>query len=270
MGVIQHVWPWDSQPQEAAEYDQTALAAFGICGGFIVGGGGNSTPDSITGQPVVYSVGSGEYVRFDPSITHYGVGALYVDDDAGRLLTYRLGAVNSRDFTFMARVRAASATALFARSGDTGTGTTIPLWKNSGVFDMRINGTDYAGAGIWESDVWYDIEIVGTATSCVLSVNGATVINGGAAAAGNLPDNFAVGDVTGASVNAGGFEFIYCLWSDHALDGAQRAEIRGRPWQLFAPRQIYVLTAGAAAPTLPTLSALARTNPRRPRYAWTP
>jgi hypothetical protein len=25
-----------------------------------------------------------------------------------------------------------------------------------------------------------------------------------------------------------------------------------------------------AAPTLPTLSALARTNPRRPRYAWTP
>jgi hypothetical protein len=57
-----------------------------------------------------------------------------------------------------------------------------------------------------------------------------------------------------------------------AIPDALAEEIAWEPEQVYRlcyqPRRIVV--ARASAPALPTLSALARTNTRRPRYTWTP
>jgi hypothetical protein len=70
---------------------------------------------------------------------------------------------------------------------------------------------------------------------------------------------------TASQVNSAAFDLLFACNQRVALSASEIRERAGNIWQLFAPRRIFV-PYSAAAPALPTLTALARTNPRRPRY----
>ena len=251
MAVIEHVWPWLSQPQEAVEPDRAAIARFGIVGGILVRDWRSTQPDLVTGSEPTYSVGSGYIVGFRPVARAPGVVVEYFDDGAGRTVAHPTGSPSIRSMTYLARVRvnvAPASPGVVCRGGATGSTGNILLWRQGGQFDCRINGTDYAQAGTWNLGQWYDIEIVSDASSCVMYVDGQIVINGSVAAAGTMDSLLAWGDVAGGGgPNDGYVELQYSLFSNRPLSPAERAEIRANPWQLFEPRRIFVPVSGGVS-----------------------
>jgi hypothetical protein len=235
---------FQQQPQQGAWPDRAALARLGIVGGFITGGytpGGLRSPNAITGAPPTFtgvSVGA-EFVGFEASPSPFGSAGSFYRDAATTRIVYPTGSPNARSFSLLARIKA-TAGSIYCRSASDGTGTTLPLWRNGG-FDMRINGTDYTAAGTWNLGQWYDIEIVGESGACQLFVDGALVINGGAAAAGTLDSTLAFGAVSGATLSTGELIASYILWANRPLSRTERAEFRRNPWQLFEqPQRIWV------------------------------
>jgi hypothetical protein len=246
---------FQQQPQQGAWPDRAALARLGIVGGFITGGytpGGLRSPNAITGAPPTFtgvSVGA-EFVGFEASPSPFGSAGSFYRDAATTRIVYPTGSPNARSFSLLARIKA-TAGSIYCRSASDGTGTTLPLWRNGG-FDMRINGTDYTAAGTWNLGQWYDIEIVGESGACQLFVDGALVINGGAAAAGTLDSTLAFGAVSGATLSTGELIASYILWANRPLSRTERAEFRRNPWQLFEqPQRIWVpVSAGGGATAL--------------------
>lgn len=231
--------PWGGQPQEIAEIgsDLTALRRFGVVGGFVAGGAW--PPSSVFGRPWA---NVGEQALPVPVVAPFGLGARVTDAGVGRYFTTPTGSFSTRSFSFLTRVRG-SELGVTMRLLPAGTGTSIFIWRNGTTFDMRINGTDYVGAGTFNLNQWYDIEIVGDADSCSLSVDGVLTISGAAAAAGTIN-----GDVYFCDIGTTGQtnDFGYTLFCDRALSAAERIELRNNPWQLFAPTRIYIPTAVAA------------------------
>jgi hypothetical protein len=212
---------WSEQPNGySVELDPAKCAALGVCGGFVANGEGLAV--TVDGQPLGKNILSGQ-LSSEPVLstrgTAFGVGPAVGSN--GFLLN--TGSPNSRSFTVLARVRTA-ATGLFGRGG-----TTLPIWRNAGAFDMRINGSDYTGAGTWTASQWYDIEIVGSSTACQLYVDGVLTISGAAATAGAISAQMQFGaDSSGGG--GGAIAGQYYLWASRPLSAEDRRSIRDNPW----------------------------------------
>ena len=241
---------WQQAPPHGAPYDPKQLQRFGVVGGFV---------PSVAGSPQL--VGGLTFnnvlvqAPFQSVPAPFGTATRVVDAGGSRFYEFsNTRELNPRNFTFLARVKLGPTvtTALIMRLLPFGSGNTIPLWRNGGQFDMRVNGTDYTGAGTWSLDRWYDVEIVGTQGSCILYVDGLPVISGGAASAtGSIGKSFFFMDFepTGAQT-----EYGYVLFCDRALQDAERRSLRARPWQLFSPAPVWVPVSAGGGATY-TLSA---------------
>ena len=239
---------WTQQPSLLCDVDPTNQ--FGINAGFI--STANSKQRNIFGGDLLSEVSTG---TFSPVVTDQGVVSRWAEVSAGlgRLILVKTGSPNSRNFTFLTRVRYnTTVPTIVARSGSTGaTNNLIPLWRNAGAFDMRVGGTDYAAAGTFAAGQFYDIAISSSPTGCVLEVDGATVINGAVAASATIDADLAFGDASGGAALTGGeFDIVYALFSPRSLSKAEINRFRSNPWQIFAPREtrLFVpVSAGGSA-----------------------
>lgn len=261
MSLIQLRRPWTEQPQFA---DPDPNNRFGIVGGLLHTASEFPARSFADDRQVTPSAGTlnSATVGMRPVPTPYGLaGRMYDDAVSARWVYWSQPALNSKNFTFLVRLnvrRSLSSYQLVAcRAGTAADGTTIPLWiTSSGTWDMRLNGTDYTAAGTASQNVWYDVEIVSSAAGATLYVNGSAVITGGAATAGTLPTVFSFGGCAGTTnpLGADAIDLSYCLFANRALSVGELSEVRGNPWQLFAPRTIFIPLAAAAGGGLPTLS----------------
>lgn len=218
--------------------------------------------------PGVRSAGTEANVHLIPHGSPYGLAGRWFQD-AVRTLGWSTGSPNSQSFTFVARVRAnlaPTAPGVIARSGTSATsfsGNTIPLWRATTSFDMRVNGTDYTAAGTWNLEQWYDIAIIGSAAACQLWVGtpeseAQLVINGAAATSGTIESFFGIGDVSGGSMAANGLDILHILWANRPWGVGQLLEFNHNPWaMLFDPEELpYFFTSGGGATNLTIQDAL--------------
>lgn len=251
--------PWDAQPQEAAYPDLGVLASLGIVAGIAyTPSQGDQPRDLITGDLPANTAAT----RLTPRVSEQGVTLNLTDAGTTHFVTLRTGSPSSRAFSFATRIRLNTQPAAPGVVWRTtiSSGTTIPLWRQSSQWDMRIAGTDYTQAGAWNLGQWYDVQIIGTATSCIMYVDGNVVINGGAAALATIESTLCVSDSTGGAWNTGenAFDIAHILWAGRPWTEAERRFVQLTLWQLFAPRTQRIWIPGASS--LPTLSALSPIN----------
>lgn len=247
--------PRNLQPAARVRPNLDALAEYQIVGGFVycpwmiraesftldgrIRFGYDNTADA--NRP--------DLVRFSPVAGRFGAMAgRHTVDTFSRVHNFYTGSPSSRSFTFLSRVRvnvAPTVPGVVLRTNAVGSGTTIPLWRNGTNFDMRVFGTDYTAAGTWNLGQWYDVDIVGTSSDCVLRVDGAVVINGAVAASGTLEDNCGFGAVAGGGSATDDLDFQYVLWSRIPLSDGQRLSLRLNPWQLFDPDPVHIYWTAA-------------------------
>lgn len=255
---------WTQQPSLLCDVDPSNQ--FGINAGFI--STANSKQRNIFGGNLLSEVLSG---TFSPVVTDQGVVSRWAEmlPGFGRMVLVKTGSPNSRNFTFLTRVRYnTTVPTIVARSGTLGdTNNLIPLWRNAGAFDMRVGGTDYVADGTFAVGQFYDIAISSSSAGCVMYVNGSAVINGGVAASATIDADLAIGDVAGGNnLSDGAFDIVYALFSPRPLSKADVNRFRANPWQIFAPqsRSLFVPVGGGGsvnANASGALSAVAVTAP---------
>lgn len=148
-----------------------------------------------------------------------------------------------------------------ARCGETlaADGTTIPLWRNGGGFDVRIAGTDYPNAGAWALGEWYEITLVSGAGGISMWANGQIVLSGSMPANASLPQYLGFGRPEGGGGGADWFDIEYAIICSRALESRAAQDFHENPYQLFRvdPIRIYSFPSG---PIIPALSGLTTTN----------
>jgi len=264
VATLDFLLPWERQPQSVAEYDAQVVRQYGIVGGALADGSGQLMRNAVSAAPpILENTGRLQSVYDAQEVA----ASVIAGGGASETVFFDTGAPHSQSFTFLARVKYITATtgaaAGVALRGNATTnvvpsGTSIWLWRTAApAFDMRIAGTDYAAAGTWNLDQWYDIEIVGDASGCTLYVDGVAVISGAAAASATLPRYAGIGDTTSGVASDDFMRVKYLLWANRPLTVDERRSIRANPYQLFEPQTIWmpVSAAGAAAYTLTAATA---------------
>lgn len=234
MGMRELLLPWAQPPQECASYSNDSLSAFGIVGGFVAHGG-VPLPPCVDGRPPDARVSFGS---FKPGVVLTEKGPV-CRLESNTAYSIRTGSPSSRSFTLLARVRV-RADGVFGRDS---AGGTLPIWRSSGGWRMRIAGTNYSTAGAFAQEQWYDVAIVGTTSTCQLYVGDALVINGGAANSAVIGPLMDIGS-DAAGGGGGALDVGYYLLSNRPLDVAARSSIRTSPEQLFEPARIWVPVGG--------------------------
>ena len=185
-------------------------------------------------------------------------GTFFQDEGTSRIIHFYTGQPSSQSLTMLARVRLNAAPVspgVVMRSGNLSAGgTTIPLWRNGTVFDMRVAGRDYTGAGTWTLGQWYDIAIITTPTSGVMIVNGVQTLSGSAPALNTIEPTLGFGDVSGGGLGTGALDISFFIVCNRSLSVRETNEFFENPWVLYKaqPRRVISLPAGPIA--LPTLS----------------
>lgn len=240
-----------TQPQDAAQLDRAEIARLGLVSGFLVTKSSLNEiePGALTSKPGTALV-EGAYQN--------GLARRFTETVEGTERNFALPtkSVNARSFTFWTRLKvniATGAPGVISRSGTTkddaaASGGSILLWRNGTTFDMRVAGSDYNGAGSWNLGQWYDIKIVGSASSCRLYVNDVLTIDGGAAPSAALEQFLHFGDVSGGGAADGAFDTQGILlankaWTDNTFN----------PWQIIEPEISRIWIDDAASVSLPTL-----------------
>ena len=255
MPHLQHLLARMEQPLHAVRPNLDAISEFGICGGFLY------CPWSLRTESFsprgwlrrgYDSTTTGErpdIVYLSPTKGRFSaLAGRHNTDASNRIHFFYSGEPSAQSFTFLSRFRInAALTGPIVRTGTTtADGTTIPVWRNSGTWDMRVNGTDYTNAGTFSTDTWYDLDIISSSASCVLQVDGVDVISGSAASAGTIQPLVGFGGVTGGGiVSTGQLDIEYMLISNRVLSPGQRLSLRLNPHQLFEPDPIHVYWTSA-------------------------
>ena len=251
-----------TQPQGRRVIDPSRVAQLGVSGGYFFDT--NSPESGLLGELLEPGIGAfNEFVGFRPEAAAFGVvGRYWKDVELTRVINTSTGTPNSRNFSMLFRIRlnaAPTTPGVVARCGTglAADGTTIPLWRNGGAFDMRVAGSDYAQGGTWNIDEWYDITIVCTATSARQWANSRLVVSGGAPANATLPPRLGFGSVAGGGGASGWFDMEYALTLNRALDEHEALEFHANPWQLFRadPIRIYSLPSGAISLSINSITA---------------
>jgi hypothetical protein len=214
------------QPQGVVEVDQAAISRLGVVGGVVVTG---AWPPSNLLSGTALSYASSE---LRPVVTPDGIAASRYDAVAGpsRSVGFNSGSFNTQNFTLLARIKA---TDLYNTNSAILASTTsgnLSFWGNT-QWDMRVGGSNYSASGSFSKDVWYDVAIVGTATSCTLYIDGVSVIAEGAAISVTTNEDLLIVD----SGSSDDLHFAYFAVCDKPLSLGEINAFQRNPWQLFAP-----------------------------------
>lgn len=223
--------PWTTQPQEITP--PSALARdLGICRLFNAGASSTSMVDSVTG--IAYNPVTGassitfEQNKFGKAIrgngTAYWDFPLRSDQSSGNMTAVFAGRVNG-------------ANGIMLRD-DTGSGGTIPLWRNSG-FDARLGGTDYTAAGTFNTGVDYCIVMSSKPGGIEIWVDGALIVTSASAGVSGNATLWHFGK------NGTSAEICDMSWSHFALfDRGINSDIARAysldPLLMYAPRRIWI------------------------------
>lgn len=231
--------PWTEQPQDITPPSSLARD-LGIVRLFNAGCSSTSIVDSVTG--IAYNPAAGataitfEQNKFGKAIR--GNGTAYWDfpmrtEASSALLTA----------VFAGRVNGANGIIL---RDDTGSGGTIPLWRNSG-FDARLGGTDFTAAGTFNTGTDYCIVMSAKPTGTEIWVDGSLiVISASAGVSGNAgPWHFGK---NGTSVEICDMSWSHFAMFDRGINSDIARAISLDPLLLYAPRRIWVpKSAGGGA-----------------------
>jgi hypothetical protein len=271
VGVIERVWPWDSQPTEVSRIDWSSPFASGliacvspelnyehVSGRFGTVVNGNT--------PIVSRVGRGLQTNGTTQVAWLDLPQTIAATEWTLLSlgSYSSPQTSRRIFTLTDST--STQTIVSVTSGQSNAAR-VRLWaRNSG----NGSGTSVDST----NDAWSDeptvvaVRLTNANNQMQAFING-RLSPGVATMGGSQPWNlrrvsWGAANLGGGIIEYwGGRHFLSMGWS-RFLSDAEIAEISANPWQIFAPRRIFV--PFSAAPALPTLTALARTNPRRPRY----
>lgn len=231
--------PWTEQPQEIVPPSNLARE-LGIVRLFNAGCCSTSIVDSVTGtafNPVAGATSiTFEQNKFGRAVR--GNGSAYWDfpvrtDSSSNLLT----------IVFAGRVNGANGVILRDESGS---GGTIPLWRNSG-FDTRLGGTDYTAAGTFNTGTDYCIVVAAKPTGTEVWVDGVLQITSASVGGSGTLTPWHFGK------NGTSAEICDMAWSHLAiLDRGVSSDIARQlsidPLPLYAARRIWVpKSAGGGA-----------------------
>ena len=251
-----------TQPQGRRILAQDKLVEMGFCGGFMFQPE-YPAAELLGGELTPSAGGFLEVVGLTPEPDLTGVvGRYWKADSVSRVLSARTGAPSSRAFTMLFRIRlnlAPAISGVVARCSNSlkADGTTIPLWRNGGLFDLRIAGTDYQASGAWNLEQWYEIAVTSGAAGATVIANRQEVLSGAPPASQALPDYIGFGDPAGGGGTSGWFDVDYALICNRALDRREAQEFFDAPYRIFRadPIRIYSLPSGAISLSINSITA---------------
>lgn len=123
-------------------------------------------------------------------------------------------------------------------------GGTILFWRNSG-WDLRVSGTDYTGAGTFNTGILYAAAIATSATTAIVYVDGLLVVNGGAPGGGGLSTPWYIHQNGLAANGALATSIMLPVW-DRTLSAVELAAFTRNPSRLLAPPRRLKKTSGIA------------------------
>jgi hypothetical protein len=258
--------PWDSQPQEAVGLSDFAQSL--LCESVLL----PSVSSSLDLQGQLNSVASSGSTVASPA----GIARSYSNQGDIYATEGLLDPTNGYWWCCHGHFSAVGTwSGLMTRTSDDGTGIgwnwqrvsfTDALrvyagnsFVNIGTLNALLDTVNRTWVATWRSNgdlrLWRDGVLVRSGTLAVTP----TYVSG----QGRIRP-FQSRDVTLSS----GQWHLLAFGAGRALTDTEGQILSADPWQLFAPQQIDVPRAAGGG--RPTLSALARTNPLRPRYTWTP
>ena len=238
--------PWDSQPQEVVGVDWSNPLARGLTALLV---------PTVSGQQL-YNVVHGGQISATGTITRVagpsGLGQRYGDASGTAYQTYTFpaGYVETAGSVFWKGQRNASGAAIF-RDNQLITSNTL-VWENgAGAWNARVNGTTLSGVGSFPIDTDTDFLLTGDTAGSDFYVTGSSL--GAVGAAWNWNTSTFINWHQNTN-NASGMlatDYLIALYN-RRLSAQEARELSANPWQLFAPRQIWIPASAASA--LPTLS----------------
>lgn len=213
---------------------------------------------TVSGQQL-YNVIHGGQISSTGTITRVvgpsGLGQRYGDASGTAYQTYTFpaGYVETAGSVFWKGQRNASGPAVF-RDSQLSTGNTL-VWENgAGAWNARVDGQNIASSeGSFPIDTDIDFLLTGDTTGSNFFVGGARLDT-----LDNVPWNWRASLFINwhqNTNNASGMlatDYLIALY-DRRLSAQEARELSANPWQLFAPRQIWVPLSGSISP-VPTLS----------------
>jgi hypothetical protein len=254
--------PWTEQPQGPVEIDwgnpltRGLVAAFNLSNiAFVENLANNTGGSTTTGGTLTRSVGSlglcavssngwlsvadaTDSMRINSGpLTHVGVCEISaVDANFGGVFSTSDGSNNG---SFGLQRKGTSANLYINRGNDSDSTTTVPLADLVASKCWAVASRDSTIGSAFELDVGLTTTQSSTLTAATGSQSGA-----------GIRANFFAERGRNTSFNSDGKYYAHFCWNRY-LERAERREILLNPWQLFAPRRIYIPTATAAggAPT---------------------
>jgi hypothetical protein len=262
VGVIERVWPWDSQPQEATGIDLDLPLARGLQ--FAITPANFLT--NVTGVPQI-AAGPGRCFAFDPAVVSQidtGIANPNVVGHSGFLLVRHPSMSSGRNPVYMSSRVAANNGFAFYQSAAASAfpGQSFSIGYVHGSVAAYDGPSGIAGANTEFLAIGFTARVSGQVE---FYVRGSLIHAVNIGGINQSSSTIRIGRDVFSNQSPGDYQTpLVCYWN-RALSAREHAEMKDNPWQVFAPRRVPIPYT-AAAPALPTLTALARTNPRRPRY----
>jgi hypothetical protein len=241
--------PWDSQPQDAVEVDWGNPLARGLTALLV---------PTVSGQQL-YNVVHGGQISATGTITRVvgpsGLGQRYGDASGTAYQTYTFpaGYVETVGSVFWKGQRNAAGPAIF-RDNQSATANTL-VWENgAGAWNARVDGNNIASSeGSFPIDTDIDFLLTGDTAGSNFFVKGVRLDT-----LDTVPWNWRGSSLINWHQNTNNgngvlaTDYLIALYN-RRLSAQEARELSANPWQLFAPRQIWI-PATAAASFNPTLS----------------